>query len=601
MNTMPRLTSKAASPMLRRQVSQGSAGPHTTSSPSTGDRFIPNRAEMNVDLCSASILSAEKRRMESIGKAAARQRRKLDAENSSDSDTNSPQTPHSEPESTLQAEFHRRMKAALFDIPLDRLEPVRSTPVTPSRNSSNNKERATDTIESIVAPNLSSSISLPDPSDLSYLAYASLPELEADDQNRAASTTQRHVSETSLLSFRSNRSDNHSHSSISDPYEHDHLHVLQRSAAKSSYGNILSMSGDDVTGNGLQSVVSKIGRRIPTAPTRILDAPDLVDDYYLNLISWSKDNILAVALGQCVYLWNANTGDIQHLVTLEGVRDYVTSVSWSTMPGHSKYIAVGTSNSRIQLWDSETLSRVRTLNGHTARVSSLAWNAQWLSSGGRDSIIFQHDVRQARNICQRYKGHQQEVCGLKWNDDGTTLASGGNENFLCIWDAAMSQRSSSRGENFHQPRLLLTQHKAAVKALAWCPFRRDLLASGGGTADRSIKFWNSNSGALLNSIDTGSQVCSLIWNKHQREIVSSHGFSENQLILWKYPSMTKIQEFKGHSARVLNMEMSPDCRQVVSAAADETLRFWDIFGPPPNRRNSTFGIGDFQAGFSTIR
>jgi cell division cycle protein 20 (cofactor of APC complex) len=64
--------------------------------------------------------------------------------------------------------------------------------------------------------------------------------------------------------------------------------------------------------------------------------------------------------------------------------------------------------------------------------------------------------------------------------------------------------------------------------------------------------------------------------------------------------MTKIQEFKGHSARVLNMEMGPD-GQIVSAAADETLRFWDIFGPPPNRRNSTFGIGDFQAGFSTIR
>lgn len=598
---MPRLTSKSASPILHRQASLGS-GSRTTSSPSTGDRFIPNRAKMNMDLCSASMLAAEKRRMESIGKAAARQRRKLDNEDNDDSSTSPPRTPHTEPESTLQAEFHRRMKAALFDIPLDRLQ--QSTPVTPSKLPAN-KEPSRGTLESIVAPNLLSS-NRPDVDtiDLSYLAYASLQELEDEDENNnATNPTKRTVSESSLLSFSSNRSDENARSNPVDPYEHDQLHVLQRSAAKSSYGNTLSMSGDDVTGNGLQSVVSKIGRRIPTAPTRILDAPDLVDDYYLNLISWSKDNVLAVALGQCVYLWNADTGEIQHLVKLEGVRDYVTSVSWSTVPGHSKYIAVGTSSSKIQLWDSEALSRVRTLHGHTARVSSLAWNpsSQWLSSGGRDSIIFQHDVRASRNICQRYKGHQQEVCGLTWNEDGTTLASGGNENFLCIWDAAASSRPSARAENFHQPRLLLTQHKAAVKALAWCPFRRDLLASGGGTADRTIKFWNSNSGALLNSIDTGSQVCSLIWNKHQREIVSSHGFSENQLILWKYPSMTKIQEFKGHSARVLNMQMSPDCRQVVSAAADETLRFWDIFGPPPSRRNSSFGIGDFQAGFSTIR
>ena len=92
------------------------------------------------------------------------------------------------------------------------------------------------------------------------------------------------------------------------------------------------------------------------------------------------------------------------------------------------------------------------------------------------------------------------------------------------------------------PRLKLSNHVAAVKALAWCPFHRGLLASGGGTADRTIKFWNSNSGGVLNSIDTGSQVCSLLWSTHQKEICSSHGFSENQLCLWRYPSMTKIKE-----------------------------------------------------------
>ncbi len=52
----------------------------------------------------------------------------------------------------------------------------------------------------------------------------------------------------------------------------------------------------------------------------------------------------------------------------------------------------------------------------------------------------------------------------------------------------------------------MTAHAAAVKALAWCPFQSNLLASGGGTADRCIKFWNTHTGALLNSIDTGSQV-----------------------------------------------------------------------------------------------
>jgi cell division cycle protein 20 (cofactor of APC complex) len=81
------------------------------------------------------------------------------------------------------------------------------------------------------------------------------------------------------------------------------------------------------------------------------------------------------------------------------------------------------------------------------------------------------------------------------------------------------------------PPWMMKQHKAAVNVFNWCPFHHGLLASGGGTADRTIKLWNLNSGALLNSLDTGLQVFFLLWSKHQRELCSSHGFSENQLIL----------------------------------------------------------------------
>ena len=213
-STMPRLTPSPL-PMLRRHPSHGNSC-RTTSSPSTGDRFIPNRAKMNMDLCSASILSAEKRRVESIGKAADRQRCKRDVDNCDDNSITPPQTPYSEPESALQAEFHRRMKAALFDIPLERLEQIQRSKIPATRNSSSNKDPTMCTIEIIVAPNLSTN-NLSDENDLSYLAYVSLPELEADDDASPAPSIRRHVSETNLLSFSSNRRDNSSSSSIPDP------------------------------------------------------------------------------------------------------------------------------------------------------------------------------------------------------------------------------------------------------------------------------------------------------------------------------------------------------------------------------------------------
>jgi len=329
-----------------------------------------------------------------------------------------------------------------------------------------------------------------------------------------------------------------------------------------------------------------VNRHIPSAPSRILDAPDLLDDYYLNLLSWSDTNVLAVALAQTVYLWNAGTGDIQELCTLDSSAPdaHVSSVKWVQEGG--THLAIGTHAGTTQLWDVEAQKQLRSMDGHSERVSALSWNRHVLSTGGRDSIVVNHDVRLARHNVATLSSHTQEVCGLAWSPDGMTLASGANDNTLCLWDAGTSSTNA--------PRYRLTDHQAAVKALAWSPHERNLLASGGGTADRCIKFWNTQTGALLNSIDTGSQVCNLLWNPHEKEILSSHGFARNQLCLWKYPTMAKVKELEGHTARVLHMACSPTTGTVVSAAADETLRFWDIFAPPS--KISSKRVMDSQAG-----
>ena len=186
-------------------------------------------------------------------------------------------------------------------------------------------------------------------------------------------------------------------------------------------------------------------------------------------------------------------------------------------------------------------------------------------------------VRIRDHVITKMCANEQEVCGLKWSLSGQQLASGGNDNLLHLWDAKMM--TSGAPTSYLQR---LDDHRAAVKALAWCPFQSNLLATGGGTADGCIKFWNTQTGACLNSVDTRSQVCSLQWSRHEKELVSSHGFSQNQLCLWKYPTMTKMAELRGHTSRVLHMAQSPDGYTIASAAGDETLRFWQVFGTPDN-------------------
>lgn len=50
----------------------------------------------------------------------------------------------------------------------------------------------------------------------------------------------------------------------------------------------------------------RYSRKISKVPFKVLDAPALQDDFYLNLIDWSSQNILAVGLSSCVYLWRQN-------------------------------------------------------------------------------------------------------------------------------------------------------------------------------------------------------------------------------------------------------------------------------------------------------
>lgn len=54
----------------------------------------------------------------------------------------------------------------------------------------------------------------------------------------------------------------------------------------------------------------KATRKISRIPFKVLDAPELQDDFYLNLVDWSSQNVLAVGLGCCVYLWSACTSQV---------------------------------------------------------------------------------------------------------------------------------------------------------------------------------------------------------------------------------------------------------------------------------------------------
>jgi cell division cycle 20-like protein 1 (cofactor of APC complex) len=91
--------------------------------------------------------------------------------------------------------------------------------------------------------------------------------------------------------------------------------------------------------------------------------------------------------------------------------------------------------------------------------------------------------------------------------------------------------------------------------------------------------------------DSSLQVCNLIWSLTSHELVSTHGFSsttaQNQICIWKYPTLNMVASLTGHANRVLYLAMSPDGETIVTGAGDETLRFWNAFPKKENNESKT--------------
>ena len=320
-------------------------------------------------------------------------------------------------------------------------------------------------------------------------------------------------------------------------------------------------------------------RKINSNPERILDAPGFLDDFYLNLLSWSNKNVLAIALSNALYLWNGASGDVSLLIEYED-NALISSITWSDDDCH---LSIGKDNGNTEIWDVESMSLVRTMRSNLGvRIGSQSWLDTLVATGSRSGEIQINDVRIKQHIVSTWEEHSGEVCGLSYKSDGLQLASGGNDNTVVLWDTRTSM-----------PQFIKRTHNAAVKALSWCPYIPNLLATGGGQTDKYIHFWNSTTGTKIGSINTGSQVSSLHWGQSfsnstsslastitNREIVTTGGNPENAISVFNYDSKFKVAEIEhAHESRICCSQLSPDGTTLATVGGDENLKFYKVFEP----------------------
>lgn len=307
-------------------------------------------------------------------------------------------------------------------------------------------------------------------------------------------------------------------------------------------------------------------RIVSSTPFRILDAPNVYDDFYINILDWHTDNIY-IGLGHSVYQYNCNTKKVNEIYASQNQN--VTAVK-----ANEKNVCIGLEDGQIVIMQDEI--EVRKFMVDETRVGCIDIYGSCITIGTHNGNLANYDLNSGK-VVSMISAHCGQLCGMKWSPDGRFLATGGNDKTVRVWKAG-----------YNIARCSLKAHRSAVKAMAWCPWRTSILATGGGTNDKTIKEWDITTSTIENTIDVDSQISSLHYSGKYKELISSHGYSENNIVLRKSGNLKKICEFGKHEGRVLNTAINENGSELVSVGSDENLKFWKLYEEAPGntKRNS---------------
>lgn len=135
-----------------------------------------------------------------------------------------------------------------------------------------------------------------------------------------------------------------------------------------------------------------------------------------------------------VYIWNFE--DISaELVQLKGHIYDVNTVAFSP---NGQYIASGSDDSTVRIWDVEQRRSIQTLTGHTGGVRSVAFSPDGtkVASGSRDATVRVWKVESGESA-KAFEGHEDWVNCVAFSGDGTRVASGSDDGTIRLWDATL--------------------------------------------------------------------------------------------------------------------------------------------------------------------
>lgn len=358
----------------------------------------------------------------------------------------------------------------------------------------------------------------------------------------------------------------------------------------------------------------------------------------INALAWTDDDQLASGIaGPEIALWDTPaSAQVDVLANLAGSKGHVSTLAQGA---ERRWLASGSGDGTVRIWDLSQEKNILTLRGHRGEVRSVAWNPHsnhLLASGSADGTVKVWDVLEPREPLEL-----PATTRAAWSPCGLWLAAMNKEGQLVVFDASTGEIVQQLVPTHPAPvrsmafspdsRLVATArkdgilkvydwnakaevlsvlaHKGQARSVTWSPDGTQLATGGSGGA----RVWDLN-GKLMEELPKKGWVCSVAWNS------DGSRFAAVGLGIWETTGWTRVHELpapegsggwwslawspegdrlacgshtsgvltifdaetgetlhekRGHTALIRSLSWSPDGRRIASGGNDSTARIWD--------------------------